>query len=214
MAVLALALLSLGAGTTSAETWIFSAGGALAGGYSPFPRLAFHATGMPQVAVQRAVHPDVWVRTEVGYEDFIGLTPKPGIFLTDVIYPPTSTRESRARFLFLAAGARWQPAPRPPRNAAFYVEAMPTLFGVMWRDRYSYTIYDTSGASLRSADDDLTRLVPGFIGGVGLRFRATDRWHVDYGVRYQRSARIKGMEGRDLLGLSQLALAAALTWMP
>jgi hypothetical protein len=193
---------------------MFSAGGALAGGYSPFPYLVFRATGMPQVAVQRAINPSFWVRTEAGYEEFIGLTPEPGIYPADVVYPPVPTRESRAQFLFVAAGFRWQPAPRPPRNAAVSMEVMPMLFRVRWRDRYSYTIHDTSGASVRRVDDDLNRLVPGFISGVGLRFRATDHWHVDYGVRYQRSARIRGIEGRDLLGLSQLALATALTWTP
>jgi hypothetical protein len=175
----------------SAKEWTFSAGAAIVGGYGPLS--GDPVTITPVVAVQHAVNQTFWWRFEGGYEH---LSAEGSVYEYGL---GRATRSTRARFFSFGAGFRWQPGAGASGVAPF-VELVPTAHVVHWRDNGP------------RRDEESMRWVPGFETGVGLRFGSEGPVHLDYGIRYQRSAQFRVESREDRLpGLSQFGLAVALS---
>jgi hypothetical protein len=170
----------------AAESWGFAAGGALVSGYEYRRYQGFQGTGYPFAAVQSAIHSRLWLRAQGGYMGF------------------NNGDGERADWVPLGAGFRWQSVAGSSGLGGF-LEFYPSVFLVRWRGETRYS-YDPAPSSFAS----FTTAVPGFMTGVGFHINANERWHIDYGVHYHRSARLP----EDLPGLNQFGFSVSFNWKP
>ena len=119
--------------------------------------------------------------------------------------PPARLRQ-RVDLVPVSAGLRWTlPPPSGTTNRA-YIDVAPALVWSKWYQRFTQVGRDFNGNYIhRDAIATRAQLRPAVDLGLGVSFRATQRVHPEFGVRYLASSGIAGSPIPSLFGVQRVA---------
>jgi hypothetical protein len=225
-----------------AGPWSLGAGGGWNTAYLPYPdpnsdpffgghHGPYASTWLVDASIARALSPSLQLRAEVSAFAHEGETNSfygvyrahrnPGIFSIASAAYSYAYLQSRAEILPLAIGVRVH---RPFGRSGIgpYLEVLPTLFIVHWDEQAtgSLDFYPDSTFSF-SSHQDWTRAVAGATLGFGFQIKGGERWNLDYGIQWRKSAQIAPdssptpeLQRGPLLGIDTLSLAMSIAWSP